>query len=694
MKRWVAIGGGVLLVLVVAVASMTLLRSRRPEGDEHIPQLNAHPVGEATSGEMAPAADAAGVASAHPVPPAPPASAHGPLSEPGKPRPGERTKKASYDFEEDALEGNLARPGDENGGQAGSSPAKPITISEVTLVGDESIERYPNIEAPDTVAMGQEIAVQVSLTTEQLAPETKILSGEQHEGKLKLHMAAGEEQWTLTVNLTVPGMEFTRSGNTAAITITRDGDSTLAVFYLRPAATALAAEQRRETRILATLLHGGAFIARLGRPLTIVASTAQLAPLQAAASLQSGQPAASAPAAALSAEAAAARPEIRIDPDLDAPDLTIVENRVGNTLRVVFFSPHSAPVEADIADPDALHAWIEAHYAQMAVGGRGITAEDTAQPGAAQRAADYLNGFGNELYDRIAPQAFKNLFWRLMDNSTNHAPENKRAKWRFEYIQVLSDDPAIPWELMRPARADGSGRLDFLGLHFAMARWPLGTRGAARPPQTLMMSRSVVIAPVYRGAQQLPSAGEELATLRQMQGFTQITGDYAAVRGVALHPPQGIIHFAGHGAVTDENGVPEFAILLEDSQMDPITWQSLGPPAAATHPLFFFNACDVGESRRFLNDVDGWAPVLLSGGASGYIGALWPVKDATAEAVATGFYRQLSAGISRYDANVAEALAKARADVFAKTGDPTALAYVFYGDPDLTVTTTPEPGAH
>jgi len=73
---------------------------------------------------------------------------------------------------------------------------------------------------------------------------------------------------------------------------------------------------------------------------------------------------------------------------------------------------------------------------------------------------------------------------------------------------------------------------------------------------------------------------------------------------------------------------------------------------------------------------------------------LWPVNDATAEAVADSFYRQLSRGISGNGANVAEVLAKARADVFSRTGDPTALAYVFYGDPDLIVTSAASSAAN
>jgi hypothetical protein len=540
-----------------------------------------------------------------------------------------------------------------------------------------AVERYPNIEAPDTVLAGQEIAVQVSLTAEQISPETKILSGTQSGGKLQLQMAEGERQWTLTVNLTVPGMEITRGGtNTAEISIERDSDSGVAVFYLRAQPLDAAnAGGRRDTRILATLWHGGALLARLSRPLTIVA-TAQSAHTMSAADKPSVA-AAVTPSPIMLALKPAGKPSIQLDPSLAAPDLTIVENRVGNLLRLVFISTSSPPVEADIADPDALHTWINAHFKEMASRGRGMTAEtDPAAAGAQLHAQDYLNGFGAELYDRFAPQAFKDLFARMMDQSHGN----------LSTIQIYSDDPSLPWELMRPMIASSQQRMDFLGASFSIARWPVTRRGMMRPPQSLMVQQSVVIAPVYPGSRSLEAASLELTTLKKMRGFTEVSGDYAAVRQLAGHPPQGFVHFAGHGTVLDKDGVPRFAILLTDSEMDPATWQGLQTGGAAAHPLFFFNACDVGESRQFMNDVDGWAPALLDGGASGYIGALWPVSDATAELFASTFYDSIAKELaSDGHLSVAGILMQTRQDVFRKTQDPTALAYVFYGDPKLTL---------
>ena len=591
----------------------------------------------------------------------------------------EYQKTKVVNFDDVTIEGDLRKPdaaATTQGVMGGLNPqGASLVIPEQPTA---PVERYPNIEAPDTVTAGQEIAVQVSLTTEQISPETKILSGAQSGGKLQLQMSAGERMWTLTVNLTVPGMEITRGGtNTAEISIERNSDSGVAVFYLRaqPLDAANAAG-RRDTRILATLWHEGALLARLSRPLTIV-SAAQSA---AAAMPIARKSSVAAPATAspvMLALQPAGKPGLQLDPTLLAPDLTIIENRVGNTLRLVFFSTSSPPVEADIADPDALHAWINSHFKEMASRGRGMIAEPGPADAAAQlHAQDYLNGFGAELYDKFAPQAFKDLLARSLEEG--HAG--------FSTIQVYSDDPSLPWELMRPLLTKSNQRMDFLGATYSIARWPVTRRGMMRPPQSLMVKESAVIAPSYAGGKSLQAASVELTALKNMRGFTEVSGNYAAVRQLAGHPPQGFVHFAGHGAVLEKDGVPQFAILLQDSQMDPATWQGLETGGAATHPLFFFNACDVGESRQFMNDVDGWAPALLDGGASGYIGALWPVSDATAELFASTFYDAIAKELALDEhASVAGILMRTRGDVFRKTQDPTALAYVFYGDPKLTL---------
>ena len=85
-------------------------------------------------------------------------------------------------------------------------------------------------------------------------------------------------------------------------------------------------------------------------------------------------------------------------------------------------------------------------------------------------------GFGIELYDNYAPDVFKKAFW---------AWSIARGK-NFHTIQIYSDKPDIPWELMKPVRENGTGRQDFLGLDYSVARWHM-TDGLMRerPPFTL-----------------------------------------------------------------------------------------------------------------------------------------------------------------------------------------------------------------
>ena len=59
-----------------------------------------------------------------------------------------------------------------------------------------------------------------------------------------------------------------------------------------------------------------------------------------------------------------------------------------------------------------------------------------------------------------------------------------------------------------------------------------------------------------------------------------------------------------------------------------------------------------------------------------------------AKVFAASFYRQISAGMGASGVEVAGALAAARAEVLARTGDPTARAYLFYGDLYFLITAT------
>ena len=79
------------------------------------------------------------------------------------------------------------------------------------------------------------------------------------------------------------------------------------------------------------------------------------------------------------------------------------------------------------------------------------------------------------------------------------------------------------------------------------------------------------------------------------------------------------------------------------------------------------------------------AKVLVTG-ASGFIGGMWPLTDRTAAVFSTSFYGDISGQLKSGPVYVAEVLQQVRSQ-FYETGDPTSLAYVYYGDPLFRFTT-------
>ena len=582
--------------------------------------------------------------------------------------------KAEYTFPDETVAGNLEKP-----------------------PGD-TLERFPTIEAPDAVAPEQEFAVQISLTEEQITPEAKVQQGAATaEGKLALSLpASAENQWKIDVALSAPGLDFARGSNMGSIELPRQGDSTVAIFYLRARAIPGA---EKPVHLMATLWYQGSYLARIERDLVIrnpqaaAANKSEMAARVATSAPPAAPAAAGAPPARTAQKAAAedaappAQPGTRqrraaLDLGFVPPDLTVVILSSGsdNSETVIIESPHLQPAQYTVPRAHGLAEWLAAQYRQIAArSSRGAQPEAEAQSAAADRQSTdaFLRGFGRQLYQQFAPAPFQQAFWTLED----------KLGPRFSTIQIFTDEPTLPWELMRPVRADGTGELDFLGVQFSVARWHVtqDTAQLERPPQTEPLEKVVVIAPQYKGERALPGQSSELSALQQLPGYSLMGGDMRSLRALFQDLPRGLVHFAGHGAVAQQGGSPEYAILLEDGPLDLMTWRGMTPLRQQHHPVFFFNACEVGQSQKVANFVDGWAPAVLHSGASGYIGALWPVNDRVAALFAARFYQGMESDLAGAGgrARVSEVLTRTRRDVFRETGDPTALAYVFYGDPNL-----------
>jgi CHAT domain-containing protein len=237
---------------------------------------------------------------------------------------------------------------------------------------------------------------------------------------------------------------------------------------------------------------------------------------------------------------------------------------------------------------------------------------------------------------------------------------------------------------MRPISPDGDER-EFLGVEFAVGRWHLNQSmaGMAVAPQSLSIDKLIVIAPTYKGLKSLRSQEQEIETLKQINGYQRWPGQLSDLRRLFQEFPLGMIYFAGHGSVNSTRPeIWEYSIELEDGPLDVTTWRGMTNRQSNNHPLLFFNACEIGQTHRVANFIDGWAPAVLEAGASGYIGALWPVSDQGAAEFGINFYQELGQKLKLGPASVAETLQETRRK-FLENGDPTFLSYVYFGDANL-----------
>jgi len=553
---------------------------------------------------------------------------------------------------------------------------------------DVRIERKPLLEVPDPILESKEFDVLVSLTndTDGQTPNTKVTpesAKAPNQLELQLPDANG---WNIEVVLVA--QEFVLvDGNRASLFLPKTGDSTPARFKLRPKAFS---GPEQASRISATFWYKGGFLGRVERAVTVVRAEA----IRAGGDVQRGlatrevAPAPRAPAPAkVAPKSTDQQSEIVLTPGNRVADLTIMTFKDPNSDErlVQVESPYLEKTVAQVYSQQNLSDWLIVQYSELTkksalLAKYGGVNDASARAEASAQAKEFIRTFSGDLYVRFCPPLVKTAFWNL----SNRLGEN------FRTIQIYSDDFDLPWELMRPVNTDGQER-GLLGTQFEIGRWHLkpAYSGLPVPPQQVSINKLVVIAPQYQGVA-IQEQQREVETLKSMSGYEQWPGTISELRKLFQDVPLAIIYFAGHGSIhATERNIYQYSIQLEDGTLDLMTWRGMITPPIKTHPLFFFNACSVGQTQNIANFVDGWAPAALDAGASGYVGSLWPVSQNGAADFGATFHSQFDQRLKEGPASVAKTLMETRRK-FLENGDPTFLAYVYFGDADLELVRKPQ----
>jgi hypothetical protein len=278
----------------------------------------------------------------------------------------------------------------------------------------------------------------------------------------------------------------------------------------------------------------------------------------------------------------------------------------------------------------------------------------------------FFQGLGDKLFERT-PQCFRGVYAAMV------------ARYGYGFpIQIVSDDPYVPWELMRPKVPERPR--EFLGVKHPIGRWFSDHEGTMR--SRLPAGGVATIAPDYAGRPQLtplPGALQEAQDVRARAGSDAraITARKAEV--LKLLEDQAIadvalLHYAGHGSC--ETASPDFACLyLEDGDLRVYDVRreenQLGEHRS---PLVFLNACQVARTGLALGVIGGFAEALMERRFGGVIAPLWAVFDEDARAASVRFVEEV-VGNRREFATV---LRELREELAARS--PTFLSYLFYGN--------------
>ncbi len=394
-----------------------------------------------------------------------------------------------------------------------------------------------------------------------------------------------------------------------------------------------------------------------------------------------------------------------------APDvvLKVFEHRFAELpgrLHFVLHSTHPKLQDLPVWDGDLgtldlrgdVAAWVEGQLAPLGeVAQRpDATAEDVRR---------VLCRVGYNLYDRLLPKPLQELCWTLRGRG-------------MKSVLVLSDDPHIPWELIKPYRqnaatGDFEDEDDFWGESFALAHWLRGRP----PPERLALQRVVACAsgagkeappgtaardlgvagfvalPPLPSDAALPAADEELQVLRSLASSGATVEVLPALKARVCEALErggfDVLHLACHGSFGGATAADASALLLEDglfqaAELSP----KMAGPLRRSMPLVFFNACHSGRTGFALTGLGSWGARLVQLGCGGFLGALWPVTDRAALAFARAFYGALCQGLP-----IGEAVLRARKQVHQQyPADPTWLAYRCFADPLARLTPTFAPG--
>jgi hypothetical protein len=293
-----------------------------------------------------------------------------------------------------------------------------------------------------------------------------------------------------------------------------------------------------------------------------------------------------------------------------------------------------------------------------------------------QDALREIRDIGTNLYEELFSDELKQAYLGLRGSK----PGEKS-------LLIMSDEPWIPWEMVRASGFDPNGQPFVdppLCETFQLSRWLAGP-GA---PEQVVTENGVLVAPPDNLEAAKAERSYFLDKVNRFHWGSDLSGLLTTVQQVEQAFEAGktrLYHFSCHGNINTDDP-DESKLKLEGGYLRPSQITGLARLGLdKARPLVFLNACHAGRIGFGLTRLGGWAERFLDAGVSVFIGSQWEIRDELAAQFAQEFYDRLW-GLGKFEGQLmplGRAFYDARQVIkAADPANPTWLAYVLYGDPN------------
>lgn len=360
--------------------------------------------------------------------------------------------------------------------------------------------------------------------------------------------------------------------------------------------------------------------------------------------------------------------QLRVEPNTPPPSLEICVELDRHNSKILYFSLHSRVAGYTFANfgqislQTPLEEKVRTIYERFKELAKIKTTKKALQQDFDEKR---LASLGYELWDELIPEKLQQEYWKFQIKVSS--------------VLITSDEPWIPWELVKPYRYHENGDREealFWCQQFDISRWLSGPA----PADEIFTGIARAVIPLKSNLASITDEAtfiNELNVLNKgMISLEPIVSRTDLVDWVCKKQFS-ILHFACHG-MFDDFSPNESAIQLSDGLLIPsdIGIRFTGP---LLRPLVFINACHSGRIGFNFTKLGGWATRFLEARVGLFIGAMWEVNDELALKFAHSFYSKFL----RDEKTAAVAFREAREEIRKLAPyNPTWLAYVLYADPN------------